>query len=121
DGSCTIQFGETMVLCTATAQDNPTNLPFFPLTVEYRERTYAAGKIERKVRGLIVPGEKTPDDRVGIPLPLTIALIERTGVKGAGPCTEPPAFRKYGRPCVPFTHVLGVVTHSRTSAYDTAA
>ena len=45
NGSCVVQFGETMVLCTATAQDNPTSLPFFPLTVEYRERTYAAGKI----------------------------------------------------------------------------
>src|SRR5688500_16632245 len=45
DGSCTVQFGETIVLCTAVAQDNPTNLPFFPLTIEYRERTYASGKI----------------------------------------------------------------------------
>jgi polyribonucleotide nucleotidyltransferase len=27
------------------AQDRPTHLPFFPLTVEYRERSYAAGKI----------------------------------------------------------------------------
>jgi polyribonucleotide nucleotidyltransferase len=45
DGSCVVQFGETMVLCTAVAQNNPTHLPFFPLTVEYRERTYAAGKI----------------------------------------------------------------------------
>jgi len=44
-GSCTVQYGETMVLCTAVAQDRPTHLPFFPLTVEYRERTYAAGKI----------------------------------------------------------------------------
>ncbi len=44
-GSCTIQFGETMVLCTATARDERTHLPFFPLTVEYREKTYAAGKI----------------------------------------------------------------------------
>ncbi|HEX6559726.1 MAG TPA: polyribonucleotide nucleotidyltransferase [Longimicrobiales bacterium] len=43
-GSCLIQYGETVVLCTATAQDRPTALPFFPLTVEYRERTYAAGK-----------------------------------------------------------------------------
>ncbi|HZG42936.1 MAG TPA: hypothetical protein VEY93_08250, partial [Longimicrobium sp.] len=41
DGSCTVQFGETMVLCTAVAQDHPTHLPFFPLTIEYRERTYA--------------------------------------------------------------------------------
>jgi polyribonucleotide nucleotidyltransferase len=44
-GSCLVQFGETVVLCTATVQDKPTRLPFFPLTIEYRERTYAAGKI----------------------------------------------------------------------------
>jgi polyribonucleotide nucleotidyltransferase len=44
-GSCLVQYGETVVLVTAVAQDRPTSLPFFPLTVEYRERTYAAGKI----------------------------------------------------------------------------
>ncbi len=44
-GACLVQFGETVVLCTAVAQDHPTHLPFFPLTVEYRERSYAAGKI----------------------------------------------------------------------------
>jgi polyribonucleotide nucleotidyltransferase len=44
-GACLVQYGETVVLCTAVAQDKPTHLPFFPLTVEYRERTYAAGKI----------------------------------------------------------------------------
>jgi len=44
-GACLVQYGETVVLCTAVAQDSPTTLPFFPLTVEYRERAYAAGKI----------------------------------------------------------------------------
>jgi polyribonucleotide nucleotidyltransferase len=44
-GSCVVQYGETVVLCTAVVQDEPTSLPFFPLTVEYRERSYAAGKI----------------------------------------------------------------------------
>ncbi len=44
-GACLLQYGETVLLCTAVAQDSPTSLPFFPLTVEYRERTYAAGKI----------------------------------------------------------------------------
>ena len=44
-GSCLVQFGDTVVLCAATAQDRPTHLPFFPLTIEYREKTYAAGKI----------------------------------------------------------------------------
>jgi len=59
DGACTIQFGETMVLCTAVAQDNPTHLPFFPLTVEYRERTYAAGKIP----GGYIKREGRPSDK----------------------------------------------------------
>ena len=44
-GSCLVQFGETVVLVTATVQNKPTHLPFFPLTVEYREKSYAAGKI----------------------------------------------------------------------------
>jgi polyribonucleotide nucleotidyltransferase len=44
-GACLVTYGETVALCTAVAQDTPTALPFFPLTVEYRERTYAAGKI----------------------------------------------------------------------------
>ncbi len=44
-GSCLVQFGDTVVLVTATVQDRPTHLPFFPLTVEYREKSYAAGKI----------------------------------------------------------------------------
>ena len=59
DGSCVVQFGETMVLCTAVAQDNPTHLPFFPLTVEYRERTYAAGKIP----GGYIKREGRPSDK----------------------------------------------------------
>ena len=44
-GSCLVQYGDTVILCTATAQDKSTHLPFFPLTVEYREKSYAAGKI----------------------------------------------------------------------------
>ncbi|MGH7553639.1 MAG: polyribonucleotide nucleotidyltransferase, partial [Longimicrobiales bacterium] len=44
-GSCMVQYGESAVLCTVVAHDAPTHLPFFPLTVEYRERSYAAGKI----------------------------------------------------------------------------
>jgi polyribonucleotide nucleotidyltransferase len=44
-GAVLMQYGETVALCTVTAQDRPTHLPFFPLTVEYRTRSYAAGKI----------------------------------------------------------------------------
>ena len=43
-GAVLVQYGETVALVTAVAQDRPTHLPFFPLTVEYRERAYAAGK-----------------------------------------------------------------------------
>jgi polyribonucleotide nucleotidyltransferase len=44
-GSAVVQFGETMVLAAVTVSDKETSLPFFPLTVEYREKSYAAGKI----------------------------------------------------------------------------
>ena len=44
-GSCLITYGDTMVLATVTVSDNKSPLPFFPLTVEYKEKTYAAGKI----------------------------------------------------------------------------
>lgn len=44
-GSALVQFGGTTVHCAVTVQDKPTHLPFFPLTIEYREKTYAAGKI----------------------------------------------------------------------------
>jgi polyribonucleotide nucleotidyltransferase len=40
-----IRFGDTMVLAAVTVSPNISALPFFPLTVEYREKTYAAGKI----------------------------------------------------------------------------
>ncbi|MEE8424865.1 MAG: polyribonucleotide nucleotidyltransferase, partial [Elusimicrobiota bacterium] len=44
-GSVTIRLGDTMLLTTATCASKPKGLPFIPMTVEYRERTYAAGKI----------------------------------------------------------------------------
>ncbi len=44
-GACLVQFGETVVLAAVTVSDNVSTLPFFPLTVEYREKSYAAGKI----------------------------------------------------------------------------
>jgi polyribonucleotide nucleotidyltransferase len=44
-GSALIQFGDTMVLAAVTVSDTQSPLDFFPLLVEYREKTYAAGKI----------------------------------------------------------------------------
>ncbi len=37
--------GDTVVLVTATMNDEPSDNPFFPLTVDYEERFYAIGKI----------------------------------------------------------------------------
>ena len=45
-GSVVIQYGDTMVLVTATSNFlKETDLDFLPLQCEYREKTYAAGKI----------------------------------------------------------------------------
>src|SRR5215470_7938330 len=44
-GSALVQFGDTMVLAAVTVSDTKSPLDFFPLLVEYREKTYAAGKI----------------------------------------------------------------------------
>lgn len=44
-GSALVQFGDTVVLAAVTVSDNTSPLPFFPLTVEYRDKSYAAGKI----------------------------------------------------------------------------
>lgn len=46
NGSCTIQYGNTVVLVTATMSSKAKDVDFFPLTVDYEERYYAAGKIK---------------------------------------------------------------------------
>ena len=45
DGAVTVQLGGTVVLVTAVAAREPKDVDFLPLTVEYQEKTYAAGKI----------------------------------------------------------------------------
>jgi polyribonucleotide nucleotidyltransferase len=46
DGSVIVRYGDTMVLVTAVSGRSPREgLDFFPLTVEYRESSYSAGRI----------------------------------------------------------------------------
>ncbi|MGF0018326.1 polyribonucleotide nucleotidyltransferase [Sporofaciens sp. SGI.106] len=46
NGAVLMHYGDTTVLCTATASDKPREgIDFFPLSVEYNERLYAVGKI----------------------------------------------------------------------------
>ena len=57
-GSVVVRIGDTMVLCVVTTGPDQDN-DFFPLTVEYREKFYAAGKIP----GGYFKRELKPNDR----------------------------------------------------------
>jgi polyribonucleotide nucleotidyltransferase len=45
NGSAYVRYGDTVVLATSCATQPREGIDFFPLTVDYREYTYAAGKI----------------------------------------------------------------------------
>ncbi|MFQ5774106.1 MAG: polyribonucleotide nucleotidyltransferase [Kiloniellaceae bacterium] len=46
DGAVLASYGQTVVLCTAVGENAPRpGIDFFPLTVNYQEKTFAAGKI----------------------------------------------------------------------------
>lgn len=46
-GSCTVQYGDTVVLATAVMSDSVRDgINWFPLMVDYEEKLYAAGKIK---------------------------------------------------------------------------
>ncbi|MCX8034125.1 MAG: polyribonucleotide nucleotidyltransferase [Thermodesulfovibrio sp.] len=60
DGSVIVKFGDTHVLCTVVSEKKPNeNLDFVPLTVDYQEKAYAAGKIP----GGFFKREGKPTDR----------------------------------------------------------
>lgn len=70
NGAAIVQYGETMVLAAATAsKDDRNDVDFFPLTVDYRERTYAAGKIP----GGFIKREGRPSEKET----LTSRIIDR--------------------------------------------
>lgn len=61
NGSCTVRYGDTLVLVTATMGVNPREgIDFLPLSVENEERLYAAGKIKSS-RFLKREGRPTDD------------------------------------------------------------
>jgi len=70
NGSAVVTFGETMVLVTAVAERRVREgIDFFPLTCDYQERTFAAGKIP----GGFFKREGRPSERET----LTSRLIDR--------------------------------------------
>ena len=68
DGAVYVTYGGSAVLVAATSAGER-DLPFFPLTIEYRERTYAAGKIP----GGFFKREGAPQEKEK----LTARLIDR--------------------------------------------
>ncbi len=46
NGSCTVRYGDTVVLATAVMGNVREGVDYFPLFVDYEERLYAAGKIK---------------------------------------------------------------------------
>ena len=69
-GSALVQYGETVVLAAITVSEKVSTLPFFPLTVEYKERTAAAGKIPG---GFIKREGRPHDDEI-----LSARIIDRS-------------------------------------------
>lgn len=71
-GSCTVSYGETVVLATAVASASQREgVDYFPLMVDYEERLYAAGKI--KGSRFIKREGRATDDAI-----LTARLIDRS-------------------------------------------
>jgi len=70
NGACLLQYGDTVVLVTATASKEPREgIDFFPLSVEFEERLYSVGKIP----GGFIKREGKPSDKAI----LTARLIDR--------------------------------------------
>ncbi|MEL7236009.1 MAG: polyribonucleotide nucleotidyltransferase, partial [Chloroflexota bacterium] len=44
-GAVTVRHGDTIVFAAATMSKNPRDIDFFPLSVDYEEKMYAAGRI----------------------------------------------------------------------------
>lgn len=72
NGSCTVTYGETVVLATAVTSGQPREgVDYFPLMVDYEEKMYAAGKI--KGSRFIKREGRATDDAI-----LTARLIDRS-------------------------------------------
>ena len=68
-GAVLVRQGDTMVLVAATASNYPKDLDFFPLTVDFEERMYAAGKLP----GGFIKRESRPSEKAI----LTARMIDR--------------------------------------------
>ncbi len=131
NGSVVVRMGDTVVLVTACSAEEPrTGISFFPLTVDYREYTYAAGRFP----GGFIKREGRPSEKEV----LTCRMIDRpirplfpegyaceTQIIGmvlsADPEVDPAPLAMAGAAAalaisdIPFEHVLGAVTVARVN------
>ncbi len=78
-GAVLVRYGDTVVLVTATAADEPREgVDFFPLTVDYEERLYAVGRIP----GGFIKREGRPTERAILGCRLTDRSLRPLFPKG---------------------------------------
>ena len=83
DGAVVVRSGDTVVLVTACAAANPREgIDFLPLTVDYREYTYASGRIpggffKREGKPSREGSSHQPPDRSAHPAALSVGLAAR--------------------------------------------
>ncbi|CAN5794970.1 polyribonucleotide nucleotidyltransferase [soil metagenome] len=79
DGAVTVHYGDTLVLSTAQSSSEPREgIDFFPLTVDYEERMFAAGKIP----GGFIKREGRPSEHAVLSARLTDRPIRPLFPKG---------------------------------------
>lgn len=82
NGSAMVRYGETAVLCTATASAKPREgVDFFPLSVDYEEKLYSVGKIP----GSFTRREARPSEH---------AILTSRSIDRADPPALPAGFKK---------------------------
>ncbi|HTE65787.1 MAG TPA: polyribonucleotide nucleotidyltransferase, partial [Candidatus Binatia bacterium] len=67
DGAVLVRYGDTVLLATAVSAEPREGIDFFPLTVDYEERMYAAGKIP----GGFIKRESRPSEAAILAMRLT--------------------------------------------------
>ena len=78
DGAVLVRYGDTVVLATAVSSTPREGIDFFPLTVDYEERMYAAGKIP----GGFIKRESRPSEAAILAMRLTDRPIRPLFPKG---------------------------------------
>ncbi len=97
DGAVLVRYGDTVVLATSVAKEPREGLDFFPMTIDYEERMYAAGKIP----GGFIKRESRPSEAA------ILAMRLRRTTRTSSPSTEPQQRSRSARsrsrdPWVPF-------------------